>query len=54
MNFLFGVDRRRRINPRFRKKLLRFGASLSALAVIAPINFLWHLRLSGKNKKWVE
>jgi hypothetical protein len=39
----FGIDFRFCFDSGVRKKLLRFGASLSATAVVAPVNFLWHV-----------
>ena len=42
MYVLFGIDNNFRFDASIRKKLLRFDASLSALAVIVPINSFGH------------
>jgi hypothetical protein len=42
VNVFFGVDDDFGLDAGVRKKLLRFGTRLSALAVIVPINFLSH------------
>ena len=39
VNVLFGIGNNFRFDACIRKKLLRFGASLSAFAVVVPINF---------------
>ena len=44
MRTLFRVHFRFRCDPSIRKKLLRFGAGLSATPVVAPVNFLGHVR----------
>jgi len=43
MRFFLRINFGFRINTGICKKLLRFGAGLSATAVVAPVNFLRHL-----------
>jgi len=43
MRFLFGINFCFRFNTRICKELLRFRAGLSATAMVAPVDFLWHV-----------
>lgn len=45
VDVFLGIDDGLGYDSGFRKKLLRFDTRLSALAVIAPVNFLWHICL---------
>ena len=43
MRLFFGIDFDLRFDSGIRKKLLRFGARLSATPVVAPVNFFRHV-----------
>jgi hypothetical protein len=47
MRFFLRIDFDLWFNASVRKKLLRLCAGLSATAVVAPVNLLWHVMFHG-------